>query len=237
MPLLVGMLATLASAVAATAIMLRSIDNRDWGAIGLARGAAGWQRVLSGLAAGGIPITLVCGLLLAIGYLRFEPSPAESSWIGAALRISLVLVPYALAEEMIFRGYLFTVAREAVGDGFAIVGTSVVFGMLHIANGGWTPLSITVVMLSGLMLGSVRVAYDSLYAAWAAHVAWNWVMAVPLHAPVSGIQFEAPGYRAVTAGPDWLSGGSWGPEGGVIAALGMMGGIGYFYMRRRRRES
>jgi hypothetical protein len=83
----------------------------------------------------------------------------------------------------------------------------------------------------------VRVVYDSLYAAWAAHTAWNWVMAVPLHAPVSGLRFEAPDYRTVSAGPEWITGGAWGPEGGFAAVLGMMAGLAYLYTRRRREES
>jgi hypothetical protein len=29
----------------------------------------------------------------------------------------------------------------------------------------------------------------------------------------------------VSTGPDWLTGGAWGPEGGVAAALGMGAGI------------
>ena len=73
-----------------------------------------------------------------------------------------------------------------------------------------------------------------------AHFAWNWVMAVPLHAPVSGLRFESPGYSAIVTGPEWLSGGSWGPEGGLFAVLGMVAGLGYLYTvytRRVREES
>ena len=50
-------------------------------------------------------------------------------------------------------------------------------------------------------------------------------MAVVFHAAVSGFPLEAPGYRYVDAGPDWATGGEWGPEGGLPAALGMVGGI------------
>lgn len=98
-------------------------------------------------------------------------------------------------------------------------------------------MSVTVVTLSGICLATIRLAMNSLYAAWMAHFAWNWVMAVPLHAPVSGIDFEAPWYRAVTSGPAWISGGTWGPEGGLVAALGMLAGLAFFYARRRREES
>ena len=54
---------------------------------------------------------------------------------------------------------------------------------------------------------------------------------------VSGIEFQTPLYKAVTAGPAWLSGGEWGPEGGLVAAFGLIGGLAYFYQRRRREES
>jgi hypothetical protein len=88
-----------------------------------------------------------------------------------------------------------------------------------------------------VFLATVRLALKSLWAAWMAHLAWNWTMAVVLHAAVSGLEFQAPVYKAVTSGPAWLSGGEWGPEGGLVAALGLMGGLTYFYTRRRREES
>jgi hypothetical protein len=58
-----------------------------------------------------------------------------------------------------------------------------------------------------------------------AHLAWNWTMAAVLHVPVSGLSFATPGYRAVLDGPAWLTGGTWGPEGGIMAALIMTGAL------------
>jgi hypothetical protein len=110
------------------------------------------------------------------------------------------------------------------------------FGLVHLMNPDASAFSLAIVTLSGLLLATVRLALKSLYAAFMAHLAWNWVMAVPLHAPVSGLPFESPGYQAMTTGPSWLSGGKWGPEGGLIAALGMLGGLAYFYYTRPRRE-
>jgi hypothetical protein len=34
----------------------------------------------------------------------------------------------------------------------------------------------------------------------------------------------------------WITGGEWGPEGGLAAALGMLAGLAYLYRTRRRRE-
>src|SRR6185369_2022928 len=114
--------------------------------------------------------------------------------------------------------------------------TSVAFGLLHLQNSGANAASITLVTLAGLFLGGVLVATRSVYAAWMAHFAWNWTMAVLFHAAVSGLSMEAPGYRYVDAGPDWATGGEWGPEGGIPAGVGMGAGAGVAYLLSRRRQ-
>jgi membrane protease YdiL (CAAX protease family) len=233
----VDVYAELVAALAATAIMLRSIDQRLWADVGLARASLRIRALLIGWWVGAGANAFTCCVLVGAGLLRFVAAPDDGSWLGAALRVTLVLLPAALAEEVICRGYLLTVIRDSVGTRAAVVLTSVMFGLLHLKNPGATAASVLVVMLSGLLLATVRIRLNSLYAAWMAHLAWNWTMAVPFHALVSGIRFDAPGYRAVTQGPSWLSGGDWGPEGGLIAAVGMSLGLAYFYARRRREES
>jgi uncharacterized protein len=223
------------AALLATAIMLRAIDSRSWGDVGLARSAARPRALLEGWCLGGATIGLACVLLLAPGWLRIEPSAPGSSF-AAAVRISMLLLPAALAEELICRGYLLTTIRDGIGVWRAVAITSVLFGVAHLYNEGVTPESFLNVTLAGVFLAAIRVAFDSLYAAWAAHTAWNWVMAVPLHAPVSGLHLATPDYRTASHGPEWLTGGAWGPEGGVAAAVGMLAGLAYLHRTRRRRE-
>jgi membrane protease YdiL (CAAX protease family) len=229
-------LLALAAALAATALMVRSINVRPWSDVGLSRSAARPRLFGLGWCLGFAAIGVACGALLALGWLRIVPAEPGSS-LGAAARITVFLLPAALAEEVLCRGYLLTVIRERIGTRGAVGTTSVAFGLLHLSNPGWTIESVTIVVMAGIFLAAVRVAYDSLYAAWAAHTAWNWVMAVPLHAPVSGLRLESPDYRAVSAGPEWITGGAWGPEGGLAAALGMLMCLYYLYARRRREES
>ncbi len=227
----------LAGALAATWFMLRMVDHRDWRAVDMSREAAHPRLLVVGWLVGTGAIVVTCALLFATGLLRVLPVDAATSWVGAATRVTVVLLPAALAEEIVCRGYLLSVLREGAGTRTAVLLTSAAFALLHIWNPGATVGSVLVVLLAGVFLATVRLALGSLYAAWMAHLAWNWVMAVPLHAAVSGERFEAPGYRAVMTGPDWLSGGAWGPEGGLVAALGMAAGLGYFYARHRREES
>ena len=77
----------------------------------------------------------------------------------------------------------------------------------------------------------VRLATGSLYATIVAHFAWNFAQAVVLAAPVSGLALPTPGYRLVDHGPSWLTGGSWGPEGGLAAAAAMI--VTTFLLLRR----
>jgi membrane protease YdiL (CAAX protease family) len=205
---------------------LRVIDGRrdgKWSRVGLGSDGLRPRWLLIGLAAGTLAILVPCGLLIASGRFSFERQPAEVMSWGAATRTALfILVPAALAEELAMRGYLLTTLVEGVGAPFAVAITSVLFAILHLLNPDPTFLSTAMVALAGLFLAVIRLTTGSLWAAWIAHLAWNLVQAVVLHAPVSGLPLPTPAYRLVDHGPVWLTGGQWGPEGGLAAAAGML---------------
>ena len=219
-----------------TFISLRLVDKRSWRDVWLDVGAARPTLLIIGFLIGVVAIGVPILGLIGARWLETETG-GSGSWLGAAVRISLYLLPAALYEELLTRGYLLAVLRDWWGWPWAIAATSVGFGLLHLSNAGASPESMTLVILAGVFLAGVLYATRSLYAAWMAHFAWNWTMAVLFHTAVSGYPLEAPGYRYVDAGPDWATGGEWGPEGGIPAALGMGGSAGliYFLARRRRR--
>jgi membrane protease YdiL (CAAX protease family) len=211
----------LVAAVAAHGVALRQVDDLPWEAVGV--GVAAWRRgaLAVGAAAGAAAIAATLLLLLVTGGLRAERLGDGSAvaWAQNALHVLWLLAPAALWEELVFRGYLWRVAQDAGGVRVALVATSVGFGAVHLLNPGAGPRTLSAVVLAGACLGLVRVATDSVAAAWAAHLAWNWVMAAVAHVPVSGLPFGTPGWRLVPVEPAWWSGGGWGPEGGGAAIL------------------
>jgi membrane protease YdiL (CAAX protease family) len=221
-----------AALLIATGASLHWIDKRPWSFVWLGREAANPRRIALGFVIGAAAIGLPIALLLSAHWLRNAGGPAGSLW-SAGIRITTLLLPAALFEELLSRGYVLAVLREAWGWPWAIGVTSAVFGALHLANAGANVESTTLVTLAGVFLAVVLAATRSLYAAWAAHFAWNWTMAVVFHTAVSGLPLESPRYRYVDAGPDWATGGEWGPEGGVPAGIGMISGIAYLIARRR----
>jgi uncharacterized protein len=222
--------------LAGTAVCVRYIDKRPWRDVWLDRDAARPNRLALGFVIGAFSIGLPTALLIVAHWLRVETS-VPGSWWGALVRISATLLPAALLEELLTRGYILAVLRETWGWTTAVVVTSVGFGLLHLMNAGANTESVALVTFAGFFLAAVLIATRSLYAAWMAHFAWNWTMAVVFHVAVSGLPLEAPAYRYVDAGPDWATGGAWGPEGGVPAALGMIGGMAFLFSRRRRRPA
>lgn len=222
-------------ALAAHWVMIRFIDRGSWSYVGLARRDAGARRVLPGLALGALAVGVPCAALLVVGWLRVEPAPAAGQTLAVQSgALALFLLPAAFAEELLMRGYLLSALADGMGRWSALLATSVVFALMHFSNPGMTPGALVVVGLAGVFLGAVRYATSSLYAAWAAHFAWNAVLALVLHALVSGSSLPLSGWRTVDAGPDWATGGPWGPEGGIPAALGLAAATSLLIIRRRR---
>jgi membrane protease YdiL (CAAX protease family) len=216
---------------------LRTVEPRGWSYVRLGRDSFRARPILIGAAAGAVAIGVPSLILLWAGWLRIVPAAPGDS-LGMALRSLIGFAPAAAWEELLVRGFFFALLREVWGTTRTVIATSLLFGAMHLQNPGATASSAVFVAIAGLFLGWVLIATESLYATWAAHLAWNVVMAAVLHTPVSGITFAAPNYRTVDAGPDWATGGTWGPEGGIAAVLGMaaIAGLLQLYRRHTRRQ-
>lgn len=234
-----GGTAWLIAAVVAGVLMLRFADGRSWRALGFSPRWRALPDLAAGLGFGALLLFVAVAPLVLTGLVAFRPelageavaSTAGESRGGAAWFTTvgtglLVLAPPAAAEEALFRGYPFQVLARAGGAPFAVVTTSAAFAALHGANPevGW--IALANIALAGVWLALVYLRTESLWAASAAHLGWNWTMAVLLDLPVSGLNWiDTPVYDAVVRDPAWLTGGAFGPEGGVLATLALLAGI------------
>lgn len=226
--------ATLLAFVLAHVVMLRAFDKKPWSAVGLGRENARIPILGEGFLLGVFAIGIPSLLLLAASQLRILQARDGSSLQAAGLAI-VTLLPAAFYEELAMRGYAFMAIREVFGWKAALIVTSIVFGLLHMMNPNVDAESVLLVILAGFFLGAILLATGSLFATGMAHFGWNWFMAALLHTKVSGIPVPSPDYSIVDNGPDWLTGGAWGPEGGLAAGIGMIVAFIYLYARRIRR--
>jgi membrane protease YdiL (CAAX protease family) len=95
--------------------------------------------------------------------------PTDGSAVLVAL-IAAVISP--IAEEVFFRGFLFTNLRVYAGYATTIIVTAAYFALLHFASTLVLPL---LVLPFGLILGLVRERYASIRPAIYLHLIWNLV--------------------------------------------------------------
>lgn len=175
------------------------------------------------LGAAAAAVALVLGLVAA----GADWSTGTGSWAdwgvavgGTALALSLP----ALSEEIIFRGLPLVLFAAVIGRWPAVMLTSVLFALSHWSNPGVTALGLANIGLAGVLLGVAFYAPGGIWTAWGAHLGWNLGLA-GLGAPVSGLPLGIPHLAYQPGEPVWLTGGGFGPEGGVLATLAMAAAV------------
>ena len=180
----------------------------------------------TGLLFGIAPALLAVGLSLVAGGARFLPDEGDLQlYMGQIGQTVLLLAPAALLEELVFRGVSQVVLARAIGRLPAIVALSLVFAFAHLLNPNGTALGLVNIALAGVFLGVAFYAPGGIWTAWGAHLGWNVTLAA-LDAPVSGLPFRIPLIDYSPGGPAWLTGGPFGPEGGMLATAAMILAIG-----------
>ncbi|MGQ0702768.1 MAG: lysostaphin resistance A-like protein [Gemmatimonadales bacterium] len=190
----------------------------------LARRSPRGRGLGSGVLIGAGLAALAMGAAVVLGQAEWrEDGGTALQWLGALGLTSLVLVPAAAAEELAFRGVPLIALSRAFGRTPALVVLAILFGSAHFANPEAGSLALANIALAGVFLGLMFFTPGGLWTSTGAHLGWNLTLA-GLAAPVSGIPLAMPWLDYSTGGPAWLTGGSFGPEGGVLASLCLVGG-------------
>jgi membrane protease YdiL (CAAX protease family) len=193
---------------------------------------AGWPALRRGARWFGIGLlmgVLLGGGVLVItglfggGRLQFTGG-GWSTYLRYVLPLLGCLLIAALAEEWAFRGYPLAKLSPVVGRGWANVIVAVLFTAGHWGGDGWTVLAAGNIFLFSLVNGAMRFTPGGIPAAWGFHFAWNGLY-VLLGANLSGTDFEVPLLRFADAGPAWLSGGAYGPEGAIGTTVVTVAGL------------
>lgn len=197
--------------------------------------------------------------------LRFRPGPIAISgflgsiWVGvpmvvlflagfyqvsslgtfhAAIGLALVIFAAALLEEAIFRAVLFRVLLQRAGVWWALIVPSVIFSSLHVFNDNWAGwLSLSSVLLLGVMWSLVFLLTNNLWAAALNHACWNFtIFASGL--PLTGQQDWRPlaPMQSDFAGPDIWTGGAAGPENSLLVIVCILGIVLSLLWRMKRRR-
>lgn len=192
-----------------------------------------WREASGGGRARGFGLGLALGVAAAVVALLLA-LPAGGGWsadqggFGAYLgRVGLTfaaLAAPALSEEVAFRGLPLVLLAGAFGRWPALVTLALVFAVAHGLNPHATPFAIANIALAGILLGVAFFAPGGIWTAFGAHLGWNAALAAA-DAPVSGLPFTIPFIDHHAGTPVWLTGGAFGPEGGLTATIAIVAAI------------
>jgi len=243
--LIISRAAALIAVVAATAVCAPLLEHRSFGSVGFKVHRGWWRDFLMGCAVGGLAIALAVGIAKLGGAVTFEAAThagapiAERSMLLAAAAAVLFFLVAAAFEELLFRGFAFQALLHNIGPVAALALTSVPFGVAHLTNPSATVFSTINTVLAGVWLGVAYLATRSLWLATALHFSWNFVMAFFFGLPVSGLVTvdRLALVYGKSGSPEWLSGGSYGPEGGLAATIVLAAATIFIYRSRLFRRS
>lgn len=220
---------TYGSLLVATFIMLMYVDRRPFMSVGLALHRRLPAEFLQGLLVGGAMMGAIFLVERLAGFASLQAPPQGTR---SALLVLLSGAAWyavgAFGEELLFRGYIFQTLIEGTNPLAGMLIMSAIFGAAHVANANSSVLGVVNIMLAGAWLSIAYLRTRTLWLPFALHFAWNYLEGTVFSFPVSGgVMAEYSLFRLVQRGPEWLTGGPFGPEGGALATIVLVAGSAF----------
>jgi len=148
-----------------------------------------------------------------------------------------VFVLVGLSEEYLLRGYALYTLSDGIGFWPAAIVLAVLFGLGHSVNPGETRVGLIATVVFALF-ATITLRYTgNLWLAVGAHAGWDWGQSFFYGVSDSGLKAQGHLLEPTFSGPDWLSGGTVGPEGSVVTLiLWALMTILFVLLYRRRRK-
>ncbi|MBI5932106.1 MAG: CPBP family intramembrane metalloprotease [Chloroflexi bacterium] len=170
-------------------------------------------------------------ILAAFGSVQLEQGDPSAQGFPALGAVPLVLIGWIVqggAEEVLMRGWALPVIGARTRPWIGLLVSSVLFALLHLLNPGLSVIAMVNLALFGVFAGLYAMREGSLWGISALHAVWNWVQGNFFGFEVSGTTANGGTvFNLMETGADWLTGGSFGPEGGVAVTLVLVLGTAF----------
>jgi len=201
-------------AVILPGFVMARIEGRPFGEFGLpAKRAFGrdfWAGALWGL--GSLSVLMLA--LAAVGAYSFGRLSVHGARIlRFGFYYAVFFLMAAFFEDFLMRGYSQWVLARGMHFWPAAALLSVLFGALHLANPGEARIGIAAVVVIGFFFCLTLRRTGALWFAVGFHAAWDWGESYLYSVPDSGSIARGHLLNSSLHGPEWLTGGSVGPEG------------------------
>jgi uncharacterized protein len=223
-----------AAAILAAFIMLRLFDKLPLRTLGYSIHIRTGVEVAQGILLAFIMISFLFGIEWIAGCVSL-------SWTGFHAGRLLLMLAYYLAffglssamEELLARGYAFQVLVQGVGKTGAVCISAMFFSLGHFNNPHVDVIALLNTILAGIWLSIAYLKTRSLWLPTSLHMTWNLTLGFIYGYPVSGVAVPDAMIKLSQRGSAWITGGSYGPEGGVLST-GILIAATLLLLRSRR---
>ncbi|MGN7812122.1 lysostaphin resistance A-like protein [Flavobacterium sp. 22076] len=186
------------------------------------------KRAITEFSAKGLAKNLTIGILIGFVLQSFTILVMYLNGNYSVVKInpvSFILIPFAIMftvaiiEEILVRGIIFRIVEEKLGSYISLTISSVLFGVFHLANPHGTLISGICITTAGFMLGAAFIYSRNLWFPIALHFAWNFTQSGIFGAITSGNEKTSSLLEAKIHGPEFITGGEFGPEGSIQAIV------------------
>ena len=173
-----------------------------------------------GLILGALSITVIFIILLATANLTLLNSLASPQFSLFTVTFLLLFILVGIFEEMFFRGYIMSTMETRGNKKWVIyVASAVIFSVAHLANPNVSIIGLVNIALVGILFAYMFDATKSLWLPIGYHITWNYFQGNVFGFAVSGTTPNGIYGVEVAEGRDWLTGGAFGLEGGMLATV------------------
>ncbi len=220
--------------------IMSKIERRKVGVYGLPLQKSAISSFIRGYFLWGfLPLALLLSILRGFHVFYFgNLSPLNSQILGWGVLWFLFFLVVGFFEEFSFRGYFLYTLADGIGFWPAAIIQAILFARVHMGNGGETRIGIIAAGVFALFAAATVWRTGNLWLAVGAHAGWDWGQSYFFGVNDSGL--PVPGHLfnpRLAQGPDWLTGGSVGPEGSVLTLiLWTLMAVFFLWLYRKRHE-
>jgi len=200
-------------------ILRRYNDKKSFVSLGLKFDSLGMLDVLVGIILSGLMVGIVFVVLLSFGLLEIKEVGWTGSGISSIFGIFLwffgIGAAVAWSEELAFRGYILQNMKEGIGLVWAVTISCIFYGVIHMPNPNSTWLSGVLIAIIGFLRIFGWLRSGQLWLSMGMHAGWNFFQGPIFGFQVSGVGSESL-IKQTAIGPNWITGGSFGPEAGIV---------------------
>ncbi|MDR1559835.1 MAG: CPBP family intramembrane metalloprotease [Clostridiales bacterium] len=208
-------------------IVFKLIYKRPLSQLGLPR--ENWLKPLGlGCLAAIIAISLYALIVYMSGAAIFTGLDISKLYSADILSAFIFFISVGFYEEILCRGFLMTVLKTTRNNWVVIAVPAVIFGLMHLMNPGVTLLGIINIILIGLAFAYMFIKTGSLWMPIGFHIMWNFFQGNIYGIQVSGLEGTSLTQYTPT-GPDILTGGAFGAEGGLICTVIIIAVLAYIH--------